>query len=459
MPMTIKTAHDSPEIFERFRALGLFDEAYYTACYRELIAPGMDPFTHFVASGLAGGLKPAANVDLLVYRILHPDAGQANPISHFLDHFPDSAAAPSLQSALKPVEKTPTFLPTKSFDIDLDESNRDNLAHAVRFAEPRHLDFIAAGKTYRLFVPPADALLDRLRQDRPFAFARLSHGDWDDMYVYERYRGRVARALIGRGMREDHIDRLAMRLCDEFYPDEGVFAENFLVELRNDLRSRQPHPDLIMSVAFKGYPTADEELFFRTLTLKPFDRNRLRIFSDYFDNTETLYDSNLFKRWSISGALGKLPEFARERPVVFMGASRLASLGKRWRLPWLLHITMPPTRAFTERYALLDEARAKIAEANEIASRHGTKRPLFLLQGSSFAYWMMKRLFPDHPDIFYLDLGLALHIWFYDREDIPFMPERQLYGRTIVKNCGLEDYYRNLGAMLTPELAEPETGG
>ena len=85
--------------------------------------------------------------------------------------------------------------------------------------------------------------------------------------------------------------------------------------------------------------------------------------------------------------------------------------------------------------------------------KHGTKRPVFLLQGSSFAYWMIKRLFEDHPDIFYLDLGLSLHVWFYDREDMPIMPERSLYGRTIVKNCELEDYYRNLGLMLTPELA------
>jgi hypothetical protein len=354
---------------------------------------------------------------------------------------------------LKPVEKTPTFLPTKTFEISLEDSNRESLAHAAELANPRVNEFTAGSKTYRLIVPPADDLLDRLREDRPFAFARLSHGDWDDLYVYERYRGRVARAVSGRGMSEEHVSRLTMRLCDEFYPDEGMFVENFMPEFEKDLRGHVPDENLMVSTAFKGYPTGDEQLFYRTLRLKPVDVARLRIFSAYFDPAETLYDANLFKRWAVAGQLKHLPALARERPVVFMGAERLASLGLRWQLPWLLHLRIPPDNSYPLRHVLLERAREFVAEANAIARRHGTKRPLFLMQGSSFAYWMIVRLYRDHPDVFYLDLGQALHVWFYDRPDMPVMPERTLYGPTIVRNCELEDFYRRLGTPLPPELA------
>ena len=440
---------------ELMRQSGLFDEAYYLDTYGEKIPSGMDALTHFISTGLNSGLKPNPRFDPLIYRILHPEVAPADLAMHILNRYGGEDISSQIEKVLRQVEKTPTFLPVKTHEIDLEISNRESLARANTFADPRNIDFAVEGKQFRIVVPPADRLLNRLRQDRPFALARLSHGDWDDLFVLERYRGRVARAVDGLGMSDKHIDRLAMRLCDRFYPEEGVFAENFLPELLGDLKTHIPHPDLMIGVGFKGYPTADGRLFYRTLVLKPVDIARLRIFADYFDPAEALCDANIFKRWAIAGPLKALPELARERPVILMGADRLASLDKRWNLPWLLHIRMPATRCFDFRQALLAEARETIAEANEITRKHGTKRPVFLLQGSSFAYWMIKRLFEDHPDIFYLDLGLSLHIWFYDREDMPIMPERSLYGHTIIKNCDLEDYYRNLGSILTPELATP----
>ncbi len=450
----------TPENVGRILEAGLFDAGYYLSTYREEIPSGMDAFEHFATIGLARGFKPTPRFDPLVYRILHPEVGLDDPVLHFLDQYGAGPAEFRLQDALRLVEKTPTFLPTKVFDIDLKSNNAACLAAAARLADARTIALEVAGRSYRLLVPPPEALFDRLRDDNPFAFARLSHGDWDAIYVYERYRGRVARAVAGLGFSDQQVSRLTMRLCDEFYPGEAVFAENVLPEMFADLRRHVPNDDLMIAVSFKGFPTADEQLFYRTLKLKPVDIARLRIFADFFDPAESLYDANLFKRWSIAGPIRHLPALARQRPVIFMGGERLASLGKRWSLPWLLHLCIPPHNSYPLRHDLLRAAREKIAEANDIARAHNTGRPLFLMQGSSFAYWFMVRLVREYPDIFYLDLGQSLHIWFYDREDIPFMAERELYGRTIVRNCELEDYYRNLGSILTPELhAPPDDGG
>lgn len=73
------------------------------------------------------------------------------------------------------------------------------------------------------------------------------------------------------------------------------------------------------------------------------------------------------------------------------------------------------------------------------------RKPLFILQGSSFAFWFQVRLFARHPDIFYMDLGQALHAWFYDRREIPLRAWGRRYAATIVRNNGLEDYYAGLG--------------
>jgi hypothetical protein len=218
-----------------------------------------------------------------------------------------------------------------------------------------------------------------------------------------------------------------------------------MVELEADLRSRPRHPDFLMSVAFKGNPTVDEEIFEGSPAIHRVDFERLDIFARYFAPDEAIYDANIFKRWLLSGDLRGLPAAARARPVILMGADLLSTLGSRWQLPWFSHIVIPPEFSYPMRRQLLDTCLSRVAEAKEAASRLGLRKPLFILQGSSFAFWFQVRLFAQHPDIFCIDLGQALHAWFYDMKKIPLRTWGRRYAPTIVRNCGLEGYYAELG--------------
>ena len=430
------------DLISRIRESDFFDDEYYLQNYKEEISSTTDYLHHFLTVGLQRGFKPNSRFDPLVYRLQHPDIDRDQVITHYFSDNKTRHSTFSIADALHPVERTYTFLPIKDDDIDFDETAQAAIAYARLISSPRAIDFCVDSQSYQIVVPSAQALLDRLRTDRPFAFARVSHGDWDDHYVFERYRGRVARAVSGLAFTEEHIDRLAMRLCDEFYPDGHIFAENFIPEFTRDLTNRSRRDDFMMSVAFKGYPTADEQLFIRTLSLKRVDIARLRIFARFFRPDETVYDANLMKRWAVSGALSALPGLARQRPVIFMGAERLASLGQRWDLPWFLQVRIPPANSYPLRHKILATALEMVRQAKNLARQQNTAKPLFILQGSSFAFWMMHRLFHEHPDIFYIDLGQTLHIWFYDNKDIPLMTWGKIYKNTIIDNCDLNDYYK-----------------
>ncbi len=88
-----------------------------------------------------------------------------------------------------------------------------------------------------------------------------------------------------------------------------------------------------------------------------------------------------------------------------------------------------------------------------MADSHGTKRPIILLQGGSFAYWLIERLFAWDPGVFYLDLGQTLHTWFLDIKTLRARWTR-MHPRMMMQNCDLDAYYRSLGMTLEPPYGE-----
>lgn len=441
----------SEEEIERFRKSGIFDHGYYLQNYREELPEGIAPFTHFITEGMHRGFKPSAGFDPLLYKVRHPEAD--NSLIDVLDRYQGMPTGLDARTTL-PVSKTASYLPSIPLEIDKTSDNAANIAYAARFGGAAAVKFEAGAKTFELLAPAAHSLIGRIQNDQPFSFVRLSHGDWDCLYVLAQYRHRIAAALSHFDFNNEQLDALARRLCDELYPDRGVYAENVLPEILRTLGDYKENPNFMYSVCFKGFPTADERLFYLTKSLHPVDQARLDIFADHFNADDVIYDSTIWKRWLISGDMRNFPDILRDHPVVFVGANRLSSLGKRWNLPWFFHIPIPPEQAYPLRHALLATCREKIAEAKRLALTNNTKRPIFLCQGSSFAYWLIARLFKTDPDVFYIDLGQALHAWFWDVAEIPLMQWGELYGRTIVKNCGLENYYRDIGARLPPKLLQ-----
>ena len=419
----------------------VFDASYYVSSYRREIPDGVQPLDHFLAAGLDQGLKPNARFDPLIRRLANPGLARVDLLRQLAGSL-GSTSDPNV-AALLPIRPLSRMTPPRTLAND-DETNA---MAADGYGRTRRTQFTAGGQSYTLLSPAPSVFLDRLRDDQPFAFARITHGDWDSLFAYEHYRAQVHQLAATSGLSASQLDRLALRHCDHVLGDMEVYAENFLFELTDDLRLHGRSDTLCHGIAFKGYPTADERLFewSHDDRLDPTDVEKLRLFSSYFAPNETLYDATLWKRWLIADGLGELPALARDRPVILMGSDRITTLGERWVLPWFLHIQIPAEHSYPLRYQLLDRCLAAITEANALAVRHNTKRPLFVLQGSSFAYWFIVRLVAEHPDLFYLDFGQAIHAWFYDIPEIDLVNWGRVFGRTIVRRNGLEAFYRARG--------------
>jgi hypothetical protein len=417
---------------------GIFDRDYYVASYGSDVLQGLEPFDHFLTKGFAEGLKPCEQLDPLAFRLRLRGLSKDELLRRFVE---STRAKPEQISSLLRRSPSP---PDKLQPDRPGRSDLSHLANAIGFAKERTTPFTVAGLKYELVSPCAEEFLNRLREDRPFSLGRLSHGDWDALYLVSHYSQQLAEQL-GELVTDRELMVLAHRLCAELHNNYENFAEHFMVELEADLRARPQDPNFMTAISFKGYPTADENLFDGRPAVFPVDFQRLNIFARYFRPAEILYDATLFKRWLIAGALRELPSLARQRPVILMGASHLASLDRRWRLPWFRLIPIPSSHAYPLRRALLETCKACIDEAKIASERMSLGKPLFILQGSSFAYWFQTRLFKSDPDVFYWDFGQALHSWFYDIQAIPLRRWGRLYGPTIVRNGGMEGYYRKLG--------------
>jgi hypothetical protein len=318
-------------------------------------------------------------------------------------------------------------------------------AEAGNHDEPSEQIFSVEGSEYHLISSSATQFLNRLKRDQPFALTRLSHGDWECLYLLDHYKKNIAKCVSNLGFGEDHLLLLAARLCDEWHHEQAMFSEHFISELLSDLSDKPTSENFFHAVSFKGSPSADGRLLQWTTQLRDCDQPYLKFFSTFFSAQEILFDATMLKRWMISGELASLPSLARQRPVVLLAHEGFSSLDERWQLDWLLHLKMPPDHAYSVRYKLLDLCIEKIKEAKYIAEKKGTKQPLFLTQGSSLAYWFIRRLFKEFPDVFYVDIGQALHPWFYDSDNFDVHPWDRFFASVITEKCGLDAYYDNLG--------------
>lgn len=436
---------------EQIRRRRAFDDEFYISSYRGEIPEGMDALEHFLRIGQARGFKPNASFDPLLYRIRFPEADAANPLTHALQRF-DNLPEFNIGGMFAGIERRPQgrwfyvkplpgILPGNTLNAEVERA----AAEAGRHDQPGETIFSADGRDYCLRSPSAEWFIRRFEQDRPFAFSRLSHGDWECLYLLEHYRREITARLAERGFIGEQCLMLAARLCNEWHYDQMMFAENFIPELFRDLEAKPHAESFIHAIAFNGCPTSDGRLLRWTENVRECDEAFLQFVAQFFDPEEPLIDATVLKRWMITGELAVLPSIARQRPVVLLGPDRLGSIGSRWKLPWLLKVSMPHEHSYALRYELLERCCERVDEAISIAEENNTGRPLFLTQGSSLAYWFIRRLSEAHPDVFYLDMGQALHSWFYDSEDFPVMPWDRYFAPVIIRSCGLESYYRELG--------------
>ena len=160
-------------------------------------------------------------------------------------------------------------------------------------------------------------------------------------------RARIAQAVGPELFSPPQLDLLAERLSDELIPHMGVYAENFLSELLNGIERERLGPHYLRSVSFKAQPSGNDRLFGRSQTVGPTELDQLAMVARYFASAGDLHESMMWKRWTYSGDLKRLPPLARERPVV--SSDRTAwRPGNRWQLPLYTHLRSRP--AATQRH-------------------------------------------------------------------------------------------------------------
>ncbi|MEK7996192.1 MAG: hypothetical protein AAB403_20525 [Planctomycetota bacterium] len=387
-------------------ASGLFDVDFYARTYRDSIPADMPPLDHYLAEGEARGLLASANFDPIVYKLRHLSRSDPRPLVDCArngdrKNYRDLGALfADIEGEAFPV----TFRAKPNLWAEASENANSIVAVIGRSARLNGPEF-----NCELQNPSAETIFSRLAGDRPFSFARLPHGFWDSLCANRKLAAQLQGDLRCIGLSRAEVENVALRLMARFQlpADNGTFIEDMFHAIEHDLLNRPADPDHWTAISVTGAPGFEDALY----GLDPEDMgDRLRLLAGYFRPRDTLYDATMWKRWALSGDLAKLAEATRSHPVVLIGPQKFQSLGEKWRLGSFRHVTIGPRLVQLVRHSLLDRATDAIRAA---LAEPGAMKPVVLFQTGSIAYWLIHRLRACFPDVFYLDLGQALDLWYW----------------------------------------------
>lgn len=466
----------------RLRELGLFDPAYYLRSYGAVMNPGESPFDHYLREGDAHGFRPSARFDPVIYRLRHPEASATNALLHFLDGLSDSERSTGGfgSAALRWIHGSRRSQRTQQADpypyrrvSPLLKSLAPEIAGLPRrisdgvgtvgptlqseLTEEHIASFTTPVGSLRIVTPKAAQFLDRIACNKPFGFARLPHGFWDSVAAVDE----VTRPLLANRhvrLTEGMAKLLAIRFLKEQKPQNGAFEERVLDEFLENLNQRREQPDLFESISVFGYPTADDSSLVMT-SAQPDIQERISAILQYYGKKDTVLDATSWKRWLITGALQRLPELCRAHPVMLVGPESLRGIGDAWSLKQFDVLAIPRGNSQKFRHDMLKNIARQLGSMTR-QSGESTETPIVLFQcGGSFAFWLITQLIDKFPQCFFLDMGQALNAWCYDVEVNTQFTWNKLYLRTIIRNNGLEEYYRSrMGSRYDELLAQfPET--
>lgn len=404
------------EIVERS---GRFDADFYLRTYRDSIPASQSPLEHFLAVGQARGFLASRRFDPVVYKLRHPGRRPGSPLLECIlagdagDYRDIASLFPDID-----VKGIPTGI---AYPRELQAQWAAHVGVVVENID-RPVRLPWAGRHYELRNPLPDVVLSRLASNQPFAYARLTHGLWDSLYIVQEVAGRVGNDPRGRTLTGDEIKAAATRLFAREYLNQGkdLEVENFGNEIEQDLLDNPRDADFWTAIAVRGLPTFDDGVY-------GLDRDglngRLALIARFLLPTDTLYDATLWKRWALSGDLARFAEAARRHPVVLVGPGKFHTLGQKWGLPDYRHVAIGPRLSQLIRHEILERTTASVLAA----SRPGGPKPIVLFQCGSLAYWLIRRLRSRCPDAFYLDIGQALDLWSW----APSVPWMRIYGDTL----------------------------
>jgi len=268
-----------------------------------------------------------------------------------------------------------------------------------------YIQIIPLTKDIKIYYPNSRYFLKCLKDRKPFAFPRLTHGFW----------------LAAQGEPNDTVCMMGIH---------GMGVPGFIQEIMNSLENVSRLPNMFLSVGLLDYHSDPEKLVTHRAetyisTLRAAIKNK----------DLTLYDSRMYKSMAISGEIAVLPRICQRMHTVVVGSDVLSILGERWNLSGFTHIEIPLIFASKYRYDILKKIEEILEKVNKPA--------IVLFRAGSLSYWLTYYLSLKYPDVFYLDLGQVLNIWLLDQE-LDWWHWGVTYTPTVLKSCRLEGYYQKL---------------
>ena len=158
---------------------------------------------------------------------------------------------------------------------------------------------------------------------------------------------------------------------------------------------------------------------------------RLSIFSKYFKPEDKIYDSNIYKRWVISGLAQAIPQLFHNHHVILVANDLYRDLDRRWNLNGsFTHVQIDKGMSQRFRNHILDRCRESINK--KIMS--DSSFPVVFFQAGSLAPWLIIRLFKEYPNVFYIDMGQALNFWFMDKPELLRAHWMQVYKPILMRH-------------------------
>lgn len=285
--------------------------------------------------------------------------------------------------------------------------------------------------------PGIDWYVARIREGRPFAIAKRTHGFWDrvvDLSDFHAPFGELcaearrrdddafpSAADLARVLRFDEATARRLEMRKRFKGFwEGAFACELLTELRDPPRDER----WIEANAFRGYSRSDAKPALH-------DVGRLReVFLALRSRRTTYHDALVFKDGIVDGGFLRVLDALRALPSVLVGPPHLARFARLAGLPRMEHLEIHPTEAI--------RSREKLAAACLKAVRRRPRGGPFVVmfQAGSLSWWLMRRVFAEAPDVFLLDVGRTLDVWF--PEIVADQPWFRIDRASIVKSMRIE---------------------
>lgn len=384
---------------------GKFDADYYSRTYRDVIPNGQSPLEHFLTSNQARGGLPSRSFDPIVYKLRHPGRRLDNPL---LDSIlsGDSGEYRNIAALFRHIDVN-DISSGIAYPQELQAQWAAHVGVVVESID-RSVRLPWAASHYELRNPHPDIILSRLASNRPFAYARLTHGLWDSLYIVQEIAELLGNDPQCQSLTGEEIKAAATRLFAHNYLSQGksLGVENFCNEIEQDLLGNPRDDDFWTAIAVRGLPTFDDGIY-------GLDRDglnaRMNLIARFLSPDDTLYDAMMWKRWALSGALSRLAQAVRGHPVVLVGPSKFHTLGQKWNLPEYRHVAIGPQLSQLIRHEILERTLTSV----RAAIRPDRPKPIVMFQCGSLAYWLIRRLRSRCPDAFYLDIGQALDLWYW----------------------------------------------